>query len=114
MRPAGLAGPHARRKSTRHHLCGAGRCRALPGAGPVPGLFEEIPLGAIATNGLAVIPEDISYRIHISIWGNDATSLSTRNAKDMLARQIENYKGDPRAVWVYTFTRHNIAEAERW
>jgi MoaA/NifB/PqqE/SkfB family radical SAM enzyme len=89
----------------------------LAGAEPslVPDLcrvcFSEIPLGAIATNGLMVIPGDINYRIHISVWGNDESSASTRNAKNMLARQIKNYKGDPRAVWVYTFTRHNIAEA---
>lgn len=73
--------------------------------------FEEIPLGAIATNGLKLIPRDIGYRIHISVWGNDTSSLKTRNARDMLRRQIENYRDDPRAIWVYTFTRHNIAEA---
>ena len=89
----------------------------LAGAEPslVPELcrvcFDEMPLGAIATNGLAAIPENINYRIHISVWGNEETSFKTRKAKNMLARQIENYKGDPRAVWVYTFTRHNIHEA---
>lgn len=31
----------------------------------------------------------------------------------MLARQIDNYKDDSRAVFVYTFTRHNIDEAYR-
>jgi hypothetical protein len=39
------------------------------------------------------------------------TSLRIRKAKHMLARQIENYQGDPRAVFVYTFTPHNITEA---
>lgn len=73
--------------------------------------FEEMPLGAIATNGLKLIPRKIGYRIHISVWGNDASSLKTRNARDMLMRQIENYREDPRAIWVYTFTRHNIHEA---
>jgi hypothetical protein len=29
----------------------------------------------------------------------------------MLKRQIENYKGDPRAVFVYTYTRENIGES---
>lgn len=74
--------------------------------------YEEIPWGAIATNGLKYLPPSIRYKIHISVWGNDATSLKTRNARDMLQRQIENYQSDPRAVWVYTFTRHNTAEAE--
>ncbi len=89
----------------------------LAGAEPslVPELcrvcHEEIPLGAIATNGLKLIPRAIDYRIHISVWGCDETSFKTRNARDMLVRQMENYGDDPRAVFVYTFTRHNIDEA---
>ena len=70
--------------------------------------YQEIPLGTIATNGLKIIPESIQYKLHVSVWGNDETSLKIRNAKNMLCRQIENYKGDPRAVFVYTFTRNNI------
>lgn len=71
---------------------------------------QVIPWGAIATNGLKRIPEDVDYQVHISVWGNDATSLRVRNAEHMLERQIANYKGDPRAVFVYTFTRENIQE----
>ena len=70
--------------------------------------YREMPLGTIASNGLKIIPESIQYKIHISVWGNDETSLKIRNAKNMLGRQIENYKGDPRDVFVYTFTRNNI------
>ena len=90
----------------------------LAGAEPslVPDLcrvcHDEIPMGCIASNGLKRIPDDVAYRIHISVWGNDATSLVTRNANQMLVRQLDNYAGDPRAVFVYTFTRHNIDEAE--
>jgi MoaA/NifB/PqqE/SkfB family radical SAM enzyme len=73
--------------------------------------FQKIPLGAIATNGLKFIPEAINYKIHISVWGNDETSFKTRRAKDMLLRQIENYRDDPRAVYVYTFTSENIRQA---
>jgi len=43
-------------------------------------------------------------------WGNDETSFKVRSAKNMLLKQIDNYKGDPRAVFVYTFTRENIDE----
>jgi MoaA/NifB/PqqE/SkfB family radical SAM enzyme len=88
----------------------------LAGAEPslVPELcevcFEEMPLGTIASNGLKLIPESINYKIHISVWGNDETSLKIRRARDMLLRQIENYKGDPRAVFVYTFTQENIGQ----
>jgi MoaA/NifB/PqqE/SkfB family radical SAM enzyme len=90
----------------------------LAGAEPslVPELcevcHEEMPLGAIATNGLIGIPESIQYKIHISVWGSDETSLAIRKARNMLERQIENYRGDPRAVFVYTFTRENIGQAE--
>ncbi len=88
----------------------------LAGAEPslVPELceicFQEISHGCIATNGLKKIPASVDYQIHISVWGNDQTSLKTRNAKNMLGRQMDNYKNDPRAVFVYTFTRSNIDE----
>lgn len=91
----------------------------LAGAEPslVPELlqvcFEQMPLGAIATNGIQRIPESVGYRVHISVWGNDETSLRIRKAEDMLARQIDNYHNDPRAVFVYTFTPHNIADADQ-
>lgn len=90
----------------------------LAGAEPslVPELLsvchDVLPLGAIATNGLKAIPETVGYRIHISVWGNDRTSKRVRHAEKMLARQLDNYQGDPRAVFVYTFTRENIEEAD--
>jgi hypothetical protein len=89
----------------------------LAGAEPslVPELLEavagEMPLGSIASNGLKPIPLSVQYKIHISVWGDDRTSLETRRAGNMLRRQIDNYEGDPRAVFVYTFTSHNIHEA---
>ncbi|MBL0714308.1 MAG: radical SAM protein [Desulfosarcina sp.] len=73
--------------------------------------YEVIPLGAIATNGLAPIDTAIGYRLHISVWGNDRTSRRIRGAERMLARQIDIYRNDPRAVFVYTFTPYNIVEA---
>ena len=72
--------------------------------------YSEMPLGSIATNGFKKIPESVGYKIHISVWGNDETSFQTRKAKNLLKKQIENYKDDPRAVFVYTFTRDNIDE----
>lgn len=89
----------------------------LAGAEPslVPNLcqacYDVIPWGAIATNGLIRIPRAIDYRIHISIWGNDHTSKAVRKASNMLGKQVANYAGDPRAVFVYTFTPANIDEA---
>jgi MoaA/NifB/PqqE/SkfB family radical SAM enzyme len=90
----------------------------LAGAEPslVPELldvcYQEMPLGSIATNGYRRIPESVGYKIHISVWGNDATSLRVRKAKNLLKKQIDNYKNDPRAVFVYTFTRENIDEGK--
>lgn len=89
----------------------------LAGAEPslVPELldvcYSEMPLGSIATNGFKKIPESVGYKIHISVWGNDETSLRVRKAKNLLAKQIGNYQNDGRAVFVYTFTRENIEEA---
>lgn len=88
----------------------------LAGAEPslVPELLEvcyaEMPLGSIATNGFRKIPEAVGYKIHISVWGNDETSLRVRKAKNLLKKQIENYADDLRAVFVYTFTKDNIDE----
>jgi len=88
----------------------------LAGAEPslVPELLEvcyqEMPLGSIASNGFKRIPDAVGYKIHISVWGNDETSYRVRQAKNLLSRQIDNYRGDPRAVFVYTFTRQNIGE----
>lgn len=89
----------------------------LAGAEPslVPGLlqacYDEIPLGCIATNGVKRIDDTVGYRMHVSVWGNDATSQRVRKQKNMLEKQIDNYRGDSRAVFVYTFTRDNIDEA---
>jgi len=89
----------------------------LAGAEPalVPELLEvcyqELPLGCIATNGVRKIPEAIGYKVHVSVWGDDQTSARVRRARELLTRQLDNYAGDPRAVFVYTFTRQNIEES---
>jgi MoaA/NifB/PqqE/SkfB family radical SAM enzyme len=89
----------------------------LAGAEPslVPEILEvcygEIPLGCVATNGFIRIPETVGYKLHVSVWGNDKTSLRVRGAKHLLRKQFANYQGDPRAVFIYTFTRDNIEEA---
>jgi hypothetical protein len=90
----------------------------LAGAEPslVPELlsvcFAEMPLGCIATNGVRRIDPAIGYKVHISVWGNDDTSSRVRKAQGLLDRQIANYRSDPRAVFVYTFTRENIGEID--
>ncbi|MDH5680275.1 MAG: radical SAM protein [Spirochaetota bacterium] len=90
----------------------------LAGAEPalVPELcrvaYEEIPHGAIATNGLKTIPKDINYKIHISVWGDDEYSETYRKVKACLHKQLTAYKNDDRAVYIYTFTRENIDQVD--
>lgn len=93
-------------------------------AGAEPGLVpdlcrvchEVIPLGCIASNGLRPFPDDIRYRVHISVWGDDEESRRFRG-RPCLERQLSCFDGDERAIFVYTFTRRNIdqvdSEAER-
>lgn len=68
--------------------------------------------GAIATNGIKRIPDEVGYRIHVSTWGDAESSKRIRGVGDILRRQIDNYARDPRAVFIYTFTSENIDEAE--
>ena len=74
--------------------------------------YDVQNLGCIATKGVKRIPSSVGYRVHVSVWGNDHTSERIRRAKDMLARQADNYAGDPRAGFVYTYTRENIKETD--
>jgi MoaA/NifB/PqqE/SkfB family radical SAM enzyme len=108
--------PEAWRKLMREEKARGITYVVLAGAEPslVPEIlkvcFIEMPLGCIATNGVRRIDPAVGYRVHISVWGNDETGLRVRRAKGLLNRQIANYGGDPRAVFVYTFTRENIDE----
>ncbi|MDD5223253.1 MAG: radical SAM protein [bacterium] len=72
--------------------------------------FDEINPGCIASNGFKHIAKSVGYKIHVSVWGNDETSARVRKVKNLMPKQIENYQGDPRAVFVYTFCRANIPE----
>lgn len=88
-------------------------------AGAEPGLVPElclacyqvIPLGCIATNGLQRFPAEVGYRIHISVWGDDEESKRFRG-RACLQQQLDNYSGDDRAVFVYTFTGRNIGQVD--
>ena len=75
--------------------------------------YEEIPLGAIATNGIKCIPAEVKYSIHISVWGNDSYSFKYRKIKDCLKKQLNAYENDDRAVFIYTFTGQNIDQIDK-
>lgn len=68
---------------------------------------RHIPYGVVFTNGTRAISREIPYRIHVSVWGSPARSRNLRGA-DLLQKQLANYSGDKRAVFVFTITRQNI------
>lgn len=86
-------------------------------AGAEPSLVPErlrlaarhIRYGMIFSNGTRRIPDDIPYRIHISMWGADETSGLARGA-NVNAKALRNYAGDARALFVYTIHKRNIGE----
>jgi MoaA/NifB/PqqE/SkfB family radical SAM enzyme len=88
-------------------------------AGAEPGLAPElcrvcsevIPLGCIASNGMRPFPEDIGYKIHISVWGGDEESKRYRG-RPCLDQQLKSFENDERAVFVYTFTKRNIDQVD--
>jgi MoaA/NifB/PqqE/SkfB family radical SAM enzyme len=88
-------------------------------AGAEPGLVPElcrvchevIPLGCIASNGLRPFPEEIGYKIHISVWGDDAESSRFRG-RACLDQQLASFRDDERAVFVYTVTRRNVDQID--
>lgn len=71
--------------------------------------WEFIPSGMIVTNGTKRIPDDIGFRIHISLWGGEDTSALTRGA-DVTQKAFRNYAHDPRAMFVYTINPLNLDE----
>lgn len=71
--------------------------------------WEYLPAGMAVTNGTRRIPDDIGFRLHVSLWGSEETSTLTRGA-DVTGKALRNYAGDPRAVFVYTINACNLHE----
>ncbi len=67
--------------------------------------------GIVYTNGIKHIPEDIRFKIHVSVWGNEESDRKVRGAS-ILKNSLENYRHDPRAVIVYTFNHLNIKHVD--
>ena len=86
-------------------------------SGAEPSLVEDklrlaarhIPYGVVFTNGTRQLAADIPYRIHVSVWGRPETDRALRGAS-MLEKQVRNYRGDKRAVFVFTITAQNIGD----
>lgn len=71
--------------------------------------WEFIPSGMVVTNGTRLIPKEIGFRIHVSLWGTGESSALTRGG-DVTQKAFRNYAFDPRAVFVYTINPLNLDE----
>lgn len=88
-------------------------------AGAEPGLVPDriraaqkyFPYGIVFSNGTVRLPDDITFRIHISAWGIDEVGASLR-AGDVLRKALNNYRGDPRAVLAFTISASNIDQIQ--
>lgn len=85
-------------------------------AGAEPALVEDkllvmarhIPKGVIYTNGTRKLSSELDYRLQVSLWGLPEESRKLRGA-NIVGKQLRNYRNDPRAIFVFTVTRQNIA-----
>jgi MoaA/NifB/PqqE/SkfB family radical SAM enzyme len=65
--------------------------------------------GLIYTTGTIAIDPEITFMIHVSLWGNPETDAALRGAP-VFRKAVKNYAGDPRAVVMMTINRHNVDE----
>lgn len=63
--------------------------------------------GLIYTNGTVKIDPEITFMLHVSLWGNEQTDARYRGAP-VFKRGLKNYQGDPRVVFMYTINHQNI------
>lgn len=63
--------------------------------------------GLIYTNGTLKIDPDITFMLHVSLWGNEETDKVYRGAP-VFKRGIKNYAGEDRAIFMYTINHQNI------
>lgn len=80
--------------------------------------YDVIPLGNIFSNGLRRIDPALRYRIHLSVWGDETGDpiyrkyAGGRPGPNCLPVQLENYRGDDRPIFVYTFNSQNIDQLD--
>jgi hypothetical protein len=67
--------------------------------------------GIIYTNGVRKIPEDIPFRVAISVWGGRVKNELLRGASSY-QQAFETARGDPRAMIYFTISRGNIDDIE--
>lgn len=67
--------------------------------------------GLIYTNGTVRIDPDITFMLHVSLWGNEQSDLVNRGAP-VFKRGLKIYAGDDRAIFMYTINHQNIGSIE--
>jgi len=65
--------------------------------------------GLIYSNGTVKLGDELPFKIHISVWGGEEVDKRLRGGK-VLDRAVRNYRGDKRAVFIYTVNPHNICD----
>lgn len=63
--------------------------------------------GKIGTNGTIKLAPEITFRIGISVWGDDETDASLRGGS-VLRKALSNYEEDSRAVMLFTLSPWNL------
>lgn len=73
---------------------------------------KYIPYGSIATNGTILIDKAITYRVIISVWGDEEITTYLRGG-NVFWKAVKNYRDDSRALFAYTITNKNIEHIEK-
>lgn len=68
---------------------------------------RHVRRGVVFTNGTVKIARDIPFRLHVSVWGLGEQARALRGA-DVVAKAVRNYRGDPRALFVFTVNAGNV------
>lgn len=72
-------------------------------------VHDNIPNGTIASNGTIMIDKAISYRIIISVWGDEDLTKELRGGGTFW-KALRLYGSDERALFAYTITKQNIRQ----
>lgn len=67
--------------------------------------------GIVFTNGIIPLSKELTFSIHISIWGDEETDKTLRGA-NILQKVFDNYKDDDRVVYIITITHQTVNQLE--
>lgn len=74
---------------------------------------DHFPHGNIGTNGIIRLDPAIPYRIGVSVWGVDEEIDASLRGASAFAKAIRNYRGDRRAIMLFTVTKTNLRDIRR-